>query len=60
MVLSPHIEENRLHIRSAGDRLDVGLDLPLGSCLVTDDGNLPGLSLEKFSKNMTARSDGCG
>src|SRR5580658_5393651 len=25
MVLSPHIEENGLHIRSGGDRLDIGL-----------------------------------
>src|SRR5580692_8988245 len=33
---------------------------PLGNCWATADGNLPGYSFEKFSKNMTAKSDGWG
>src|SRR5260370_1353732 len=32
---------------------------PLGNCLVTADGNLPGYCFEKFSKNVTAKSGGC-
>ena len=34
--------------------------LPSGPFSVTGAGNLPGLSFEKFSKNMTARSVACG
>ena len=36
--------------------------LPFAPVLVTDEGNMPGWSLEKFSKNTTARSEalGCG
>ena len=33
---------------------------PPGNWVVTADGNLPGFCFEKFSKNITARSDACG
>jgi len=53
MVLSPHAK--RIDCTSeplATGSIAVAL-FPPGNCVVTADGNLPGYSLEKFSKNMS-------
>src|ERR1035437_5273029 len=55
MFLPPHVEEDRLNIRTILDRFNRSCSLTVGTCV-------PGFSLEKFSKKTTAKSAalGCG
>jgi hypothetical protein len=60
MIGAAHIEEHRSDFRRSADRLDIRHGFAISPSLPTDEGNMPGWSFEKVSRNSTATSDALG